>query len=185
MSEQSDLMTEDEEGRIREFDELLRGSGYFADADATRAVIIEGLRHADIALPTHDEKLALFGDPTPSATLLRLSDLGVPEVIVKNGAAGCLIGGQELPESLHVSACQGMPVLDTTGAGDAFNGAYLAGRIDGLGCAGSAEIGHALAAETVGVKGALLPLKRLVPRWSRAGTSLSEPTHADSQHKRQ
>jgi 2-dehydro-3-deoxygluconokinase len=130
-------------------------------ADDARATITEGLQHADIALPTFDDEHALFGDLTPSDTLARMIGLGVSEIVIKNGPAGCTVGGKALPKSLIVPARQGIRVLDTTGAGDAFNGAYLAARMTGQDHAAAAKVGHALAAETVGVKGALLPMAQI------------------------
>lgn len=137
-------------------------------AEEARAAITEGLRQADIALPTFDDERALFGDATPADTLARLVALGVPEVVVKNGPAGCLAGGAAAPGALEVPARPDVSVLDTTGAGDAFNGAYLAARMAGQDRAAAARIGHALAAETVGVKGALLPMDRISRAWGLA-----------------
>ncbi len=49
-------------------------------------------------------------------------------------------------------------VIDTTAAGDAFNAAYLAARLDGIKPPAAAAAGHALAARVVQVPGALIPL---------------------------
>lgn len=130
-------------------------------ADDARAAITEGLKHANIALPTFEDEHALFGDLTPSDTLERMIGLGISEIVVKNGPAGCTVGGNALPKSIEVPARRGVPVLDTTGAGDAFNGAYLAARMTGEGHASAARVGHTLAARTVGVKGALLPMAQI------------------------
>jgi 2-dehydro-3-deoxygluconokinase len=51
-------------------------------------------------------------------------------------------------------------IVDTTGAGDAFGGAYLAGRIVGLDPTASARLGHAVAAEVIGEHGALVAIDR-------------------------
>jgi 2-dehydro-3-deoxygluconokinase len=131
------------------------------DTEAAREVITEGLLNADTALPTFDDERVLFGDGTPLDTLTRLARIGVPEVVVKDGPAGCVVGGCAAPAAQGVPALKGVAVLDTTGAGDAFNGAYLAARMMGRDCAASARLGHALAAETVGVKGALLPMSQI------------------------
>jgi 2-dehydro-3-deoxygluconokinase len=51
-------------------------------------------------------------------------------------------------------------VVDTTGAGDSFSGSYLAGRILGLDPVQAGRLGNAVAAEVIGVHGALAKIDR-------------------------
>ena len=51
--------------------------------------------------------------------------------------------------------------VDTTGAGDSFNGAYLAARLAGVAPAEAARKAHAVAAAVVQVRGALAPFEVL------------------------
>jgi 2-dehydro-3-deoxygluconokinase len=51
--------------------------------------------------------------------------------------------------------------LDTTGAGDSFNGGYLAARLAGLEPVAATERGHRVAAAVVQVRGALAPVDTL------------------------
>jgi 2-dehydro-3-deoxygluconokinase len=48
-------------------------------------------------------------------------------------------------------------VVDTSGAGDSFNGAYLAARLRGLSSPEAARAGLAMAATVVGHPGAIIP----------------------------
>jgi 2-dehydro-3-deoxygluconokinase len=48
-------------------------------------------------------------------------------------------------------------VVDTTGAGDAFNAAYLAARLEGRTPEAAVRAGQALAGQVVGSPGAILP----------------------------
>ena len=60
-------------------------------------------------------------------------------------------------------------VVDTTGAGDSFSGAYLAGRILGMDPIAAARLGHVVAAGVIGVHGALANIDRAkVKRTTRA-----------------
>lgn len=123
-----------------------------------QAAIVEALAATDIALPTFPDEQMLFGDETPRATADRLGKL-VGEVVVKNGEAPALIAGKgtldDVP-AIHVAA----PV-DTTGAGDSFNGGYLAARLAGHEPVEAARRGHRVAAAVVQVRGALAPFGTL------------------------
>ena len=125
------------------------------DQEAARTVITAAAAAASIVLPSFADEQALFGDRTPRATLERLHGLGADEVIVKDGE-----------ESLHFmvdgEAFEALPVrvadpVDTTGAGDSFNGAYLASRIQGHAIGRSVDAAVRLAAIVVRHRGAVIP----------------------------
>ncbi len=106
-----------------------------------------------IVLPTFADEAAVFGDATPEATRARYLELGVDEVLVKNGEAPALIGcGADMAA---VAARHGM-VVDATGAGDSFNGAYLAARLQGADPVEAAEAAHRVAGVVIGHRGALV-----------------------------
>ena len=129
------------------------------DAGAARAAIVEALKIVDIALPTFPDEEALFGDADPEAAAERMAGLGVSEIAVKNGEAPALIrsGGM----TAQVPAVHVPSPVDTTGAGDSFNGAYLASRLAGIAPAEAARKAHAVAAAVVQVRGALAPFEVL------------------------
>ncbi|RWD94191.1 sugar kinase [Mesorhizobium sp.] len=126
--------------------------------ETAQVAILEALAVADIALPTFPDEQMLFGDETPQATAERLGKL-VGEVVVKNGELPALIavsGALQTVAAVHVAT----PV-DTTGAGDSFNGGYLAARLAGHAPADSAVLAHRVAAAVVQVRGALAPFETL------------------------
>lgn len=131
----------------------------WASAQAARDAVGQALAVADMALPTFPDEEALFGDPTPEATIARLQAAGVGEIVVKNGAETALVaaGG----EIRSVPAVHVETPLDTTGAGDSFNGGYLAARLLGHGPAEAAGRAHRVAADVVQVRGALAPFEVL------------------------
>jgi 2-dehydro-3-deoxygluconokinase len=113
----------------------------------------------DVALPTFADERALFGDVSAEAVAARYRDWGVAEVVVKNGAEPAFVASDEA--SGYVAPRAGAVSLDPTGAGDSFNGGYLAARAAGQGPLEAAAAGHALAALVIGQRGALVPHDRL------------------------
>lgn len=127
--------------------------------EEARTAIEAALSVTDIALPTFPDEQNLYGDASPEATTARLSAAGVREIVVKNGELPAMIchnGKVESVPAVHVAT----PV-DTTGAGDSFNGSYLAARLVGLPPVEAARRAHAVAAAVVQVRGALAPFETL------------------------
>ncbi|MHB1104199.1 MAG: sugar kinase [Devosia sp.] len=109
---------------------------------------------ADLVMPTHSDEAPVFGDRSPAATAERYLAIGVEEVVVKNGAEPALVATAGLRES--VPASQPERIVDPTGAGDSFNGAYLAARVAGRGPIEAAKAAHRVAGIVIGHKGALV-----------------------------
>jgi 2-dehydro-3-deoxygluconokinase len=117
-----------------------------------------GCRGTDVALPTFSDEAALFGDRSPEDTAQRIAGYGVAELVVKNGDEPCLVVAEGQRQTVPPVVPE--KVVDTTGAGDAFGGAYLAGRILRLDPAACARLGHVVAAKVIGEHGALVAIDR-------------------------
>ncbi len=109
-----------------------------------------------IVLPTFDDEAVLHGDADPGATQARWHAAGVREIIVKLGAAGCM-----LSDGSVIAPTAPVTPVDTTGAGDAFNAAYLAARRRGGTVADAAAFGNLLAGRVIGWRGAILPREQM------------------------
>ncbi|MDR7032819.1 sugar kinase [Mesorhizobium sp. BE184] len=120
--------------------------------DEAQAAITEALAVTDIALPTFPDEQMLFGDGAPQETAARLA-AHVGEVVVKNGEDAALVVGDG--GTAAVPAVTVASPVDTTGAGDSFNGGYLAARLAGHAPAEAARRAHRVAAAVVQVRGAL------------------------------
>lgn len=107
----------------------------------------------DIALPSIDDEMAAFGDATEADVLSRLRSCGVRAGALKRGPLGPLSLGE--PANARYAAAPN--VVDTTAAGDSFNGGYLGALLDGASQQDALLAGHALAAHVVGHKGAIVP----------------------------
>ncbi len=124
-------------------------------AAAARAAYERVAPWVDVAMPTFEDEAGLFGDDTPRATAARWRSGGCGEVIVKLGADGCLVVAGEGAQ--YVPAVDVPEVVDTTAAGDSFNGAYLAGRLTGAGSVDAARGAARVAATVIQTRGAIVP----------------------------
>ncbi len=125
------------------------------DRALAREAIAEATRLADIALPTLPDEQALYGDADAQACAARVAALGVEEIVVKDGAAPALVTAEGRGAFVPAAPAR---AIDTTGAGDSFNGGYLAARLQGFSPVEAARKAHAVAARVVEIRGALAPM---------------------------
>lgn len=138
---------------------LARARGASTSLDACSAGPLEELG-ADAFLHAIGRVTMLFANEEEALLLSGATDIGAAsarlavsadEVIITRGASGGLV----LRGSERWSApSRDVEVLDTTGAGDAATGAYLAARLHGTGCGDALELAMASAASVVGGLGA-------------------------------
>lgn len=125
------------------------------DRETARRDVARAWTCCDIALPSLDDEMALFGDADETAVLERLRGYGVRHGALKRGASGPLpIASDAPPMPFFAPAAN---VVDTTAAGDSFDGAFLAGWLTGGDIAAASAAGHALAAHVVTFPGAIAP----------------------------
>jgi 2-dehydro-3-deoxygluconokinase len=117
----------------------------WGDPEIAASVMRHAIGLSDIVLPSIDDIRALDLD------LSRCS-----EAVVTSGAGGCcvMLGvvSTDLPATPPAAA-----VVDTSGAGDSFTGAYLAARLTGTAPLAAARKALDLAAQVVTVRGAIMP----------------------------
>jgi len=111
-------------------------------------------RLCDIVLPTYDDEAVLMEDVSPSDMAQRYLNYGAREVVVKNGAAAALAVNSETQTECAPDLVD--DVVDATGAGDSFNAAYLAARLQGKDLVTSLRAGHEMASQVIRVSGALI-----------------------------
>lgn len=114
------------------------------DAATAAPALLELARRADIVLVGRDEAETLWG--TVEADDVRALLPEVAELVVKDGSVGATVyteTGAVFEPALVVE------VVEAVGAGDAFAGGYLAGRLSGDSLADSLRAGHARAARTL------------------------------------
>ncbi len=125
----------------------------WSSADEARLVRDAAIRVADIGLPTLEDETLLSGEVDAEAVAHHWSGLGCAETVVKLGPDGC-----RLPDGSILPPPEVLSPVDTSGAGDAFNGGYLAARMNGASVDAAAQAGHALAGWCV-IRGGAIPAR--------------------------
>ena len=121
------------------------------DENAACATLAAYFAAARFLLPSVDDEMALTGKSADEVTE-RFRALGKPGAI-KCGAKGPVSLGQDVAQA-YPAAPQ---VVDTTAAGDSFNGAYLAAVLRGQSQADALMDAHCCAVRVVQHRGAILP----------------------------
>ena len=125
------------------------------DADLARRETEAMWRRTDIALPSVDDEMALFGDADEAGVLARLASFGVTRGALKCGSDGPVDLG---PAHARPDVQAATRVVDTTAAGDSFNAGYLAGLVAGVPPAEAMVRGHDLALKVIAKRGAIVDL---------------------------
>lgn len=143
-----------ERGGLFAFDSNYRPK-LWESVDAARQAVSRAWRNCDIALPSVDDEMALFGDRDAQSALARLEAYGIGIGALKRGADGPVpINGAVDPAPRFEPAEK---VVDTTAAGDSFNGAFLAVYLAGKSLGEAMLAGHDRAARVIGMRGAIVP----------------------------
>ena len=116
------------------------------------AALLDAVRACDVFLPSEIEAITLAGTAELNAAAETFLGLGPQVVVIKLAAAGCLVATSERPEPTVVSADVVEPV-DSTGAGDAFCGAFAAEHLRSGDPYAAAAAGAAAARIAVGAPG--------------------------------
>jgi ribokinase len=117
--------------------------------------------HCDVFLPSETEVRALTGSDELAAAMRRFRALGPRCVVVKRAELGCLVLAEGSDEIVEVPAEVVEPV-DSTGAGDAFCGAFAARHV---------LTGHAVDAAYAGAAAARLAVS--APGWAGIATAVA------------
>lgn len=145
-------------GKFVVFDPNIRPR-LWSSYDVMHTVISEGARSSTLVMPSFDDEASHFGDDSIEATIQRYRALGAPNIVVKNGADGATLdfeGNRSIVPAEKVET-----VVDTTSAGDSFNGSFLAKYLETRDAEQSARFAAKVAARVVSEHGALVPKDKL------------------------
>lgn len=145
-------------GAVIAFDSNSRRRLWRSDSEM-KASTIEGYKVSTLALPTFEDEQAVFGDSLPIDCLKRITGYGISEIVVKDGAKPALVMADGDLITVPPESVEG--VVDTTGAGDSFNGGYIAARMANNTPSNAAKFAHKVAGRVICTRGALLDAAQL------------------------
>ena len=114
--------------KLKDFDCLISLDPHEAWISGYETKIQAMLADVDFFLPSELEATRLYGGGTPEAAAHAFAKFGAKAVVIKLGAEGSLVYDAERNQLTHVPIYPAN-VRDTTGAGDAYCGGFLAGYL--------------------------------------------------------
>lgn len=126
-----------------------------------KAIYERAFSLCDLLLPGIEDFEHLYGSKTADDVMSVLAAFTIPEVILKNGPekVTCYVAGND---AVDVKITPVKHVVDTTSAGDSFNGAFLASRLQGKDIVSSVGFAASVAGEVIQHKGAIVPTESFV-----------------------
>jgi 2-dehydro-3-deoxygluconokinase len=124
------------------------------NVDYVKSVFKKMMNKTDIALISFDDEVTLYGQHSLEACLARWEKTPVEELVVKNGHHGCYAVKHN--ETTFIPLERVVKPVDTTAAGDSFNGAYLASKLTGASIIDCVKAGQICAANVIMHKGAIV-----------------------------
>lgn len=121
------------------------------DQETAKSITRALWHRADIGLPSIDDEMELFNETADQVTR-RFASMPLAGAL-KRGDQGPLSLGDLVEQTYHPA----QNVIDTTAAGDSFNGGYLSAILTGATQAQALLAGHNCAAHVVQYRGAIVP----------------------------
>lgn len=105
------------------------------------------LEFVDFFLPNEKEAAMITGKTDPIESSKSLIEMGAKNVVIKLGPRGCLIRASD-GDTMEIPAYR-VPVVDTTGAGDAFDAGFVYGLLENWSLKKIGRFANAVAALTL------------------------------------
>ncbi len=142
-------------GKLTVFDPNIRPR-LWEDTDTMRKTLMEAAKVSSISLPSFDDEVTYFADASPEACARRYLESGSDSVVVKNGGGPIWYGNRE--NLACIDGFEKVQPVDTTGAGDSFNGGFLFTYATTNDLGEAIRAGHRIATKVIGHRGALMDM---------------------------
>lgn len=143
----------------------------WSSPDIAKLNIEKAFSLADILLPGVDDFEKLYGINEVQDCIEFCQQYSPQELVMKQGEKSVHIVNFQGKEIVPIVANNN--VVDTTSAGDAFNGVYLGARVSGYGAKASALAASAAASKVIETPGAIMPKRLFDTFWTDYGLTPS------------
>jgi sugar/nucleoside kinase (ribokinase family) len=154
-----------ENGGFNSFDINMRTKLW--DTETARRNLADAFSVSSVVFASMEDVNTLYGINEPEKAAKHLREMGVETVVVKHGGRGCYVSTEE--KSFNMPGYK-VDVVDTTGSGDAFDGAWIKGVLMGWDLEKTASFSNAVGALTATGHGAVAP----IPRYEEAVRLIKE-----------
>ncbi|KAG1660409.1 2-dehydro-3-deoxygluconokinase [Nymphon striatum] len=145
-------------GAIIAFDPNIRPR-LWASEERMKDIITRTAEISDLVLPSFEDEQKTFNDESPLETAKRYQSLGVKQIVVKDAENETLFVEGDRKEYFPVKQVEG--IIDTTAAGDSFNGAYFAEYMESGDISKAISLAQKCAGTVICEKGALIPFETI------------------------
>ncbi len=127
----------------------------YKNRDDARKIYSQVINYTDVFLPSIDDEIDLWGECVPSNIIKKSLEVGVKEIIITCGKEDIVCHKDGV--TLYKKTKQLKNIVDSTSAGDSFNGQYLASRLKEKSIKKSIKKAKKIAAKVIMYQGAIMP----------------------------
>lgn len=152
-----------EQGATIVFDPNYRPA-LWENADIAKQQIEKAFSFSDWLMPGLDDFTSLYGFSDIKQCLTFCQQFSFEELVVKQGSNSVHVINQQGHQELDIVKSKN--VVDTTSAGDAFNGVYLGARLQGKSPLIATKLANYAASKVIETPGAIMPKDLFLQAWS-------------------
>ena len=127
----------------------------YKNSDEARKIYNQAIHYCDVFLPSIDDEKELWGELDTYSVIEKAKKAGCSEIVIKCGPEDIVYYENGFTKTIKTKAIKN--IVDSTSAGDSFNGAYLATRLKGKSIEKSIKAAKKLASKVIMYKGAIMP----------------------------
>ena len=135
------------------------------NAEEAKQAMVRAFEMSDWLMPGVEDFTDLFSLHTVGDVIDFCSQFSFKELVIKQGSESVFVVSDGEQKVLPVLPSE--KVVDTTSAGDAFNGVYLGSRVAGLSQERACELASYLAARVVETPGAIMKPEVFTANWDK------------------
>ena len=127
----------------------------YKNSDDARFIYNQAINYCDIFLPSLDDEIDLWGETSIDKIIKKSINAGVKEIIITCGKNNIVFHSNGKTSYKKIKEIKN--IIDSTSAGDSFNGKYLASRLKEKSIKKSIKKAKKLASKGIMFQGAIMP----------------------------